>query len=201
MTDRPFTRRDFLKWAGAAGAAAGGAGAFKLLESLRGKTQDTGQLKNADSGRPKEESLTEEQIGDIRVFHTNDAEHRPVSFIKTNDEQVFFDADALRQAKAKAEQTNERQLAAFVKLGEFPERPARWSNKELVRSLPDDIVSTEELAQQGIEVIPAESVEFYIRRGAFDQGSLLERYQVGSRHRLIIAMVDSVGLTQEALLD
>lgn len=71
----------------------------------------------------------------------------------------------------------------------------------LSKEKPEDVLTKEELAQRGIEIIQTEEVKLHIRPGAFKKGALLEAFTPSGKRNLIIALVDTSRLKLEDFED
>lgn len=94
--------------------------------------------------------------------------------------------------------TNKKNLSETKPLDE---PPVSIPEKPIITELPKDVVSKEELAQRGIEIVGAGEIKLSFREGAFEEGGLLEDFRSNGDHKLVIITTDSPTLSPFAFDD
>lgn len=71
-------------------------------------------------------------------------------------------------------------------------------NHPFLTELPDDVLSEEELAERGVEIIQGNQAKLFIRSGAFREGQVLEGYSKDGR-KLRIVNIESIALFRQGI--
>ncbi len=114
-----------------------------------------------------------------------------------------FDQQEMETALRTAQETGQVTIAAAHQLTvEYPDTETpEQETAETPTHIPEDILSQEELAHHGIEILSPQSLRLHLRPAAFDPGEALEQYQPESDQRLTIIVVDKPSLAAEHFQD
>lgn len=151
-----------------------------------------------------------ESIADVISVTPDFEESEKVEFILGQDQipniALFRDGSSLQLDRNKvltSLETAKRSGMPQVIDGQVASIPT-WKEKEAQGiprfSLPDDVVSEQDLSEKGIKIIQPDNTHLYIRESAFMQGGPLETFNIGKRN-LTIVLVDGPTPTEQFMKD
>ncbi len=164
-------------------------------------------------GREPERPRVTEKIlpQGVKLFINH--EGLPIALVTPDGNSVRYDLDKMRETRDKSISLHEPEPIDAIKLSsldipdevsvdELPQTVASSVSpaKPETLSLPQDVLSSEELLQKGIEIIQAKSTNLYIRSGAFEKGEPLSGIR-STRRKMTIALLDAPIVNRAALSD
>lgn len=211
--EKLHTRRDILTGAAIAGAGLLAVNRFQVANNLI-QIFDA-QDKKAPPPRIEVEREIVSWIEDKQApWPTSikvgvDAEGIPVKSILPDGTEVGINGVEARRVRELAKQTHEPEM---VQILQFPAKEELGSDIEiddkffeptrehpLVEQIPDDVLSNEELAKRGINIINTNKVNLSIRKSEFEEGGSLHNFR-GS-HNMTLILVDGAVVVEELLED
>ncbi|PJE63788.1 hypothetical protein COU89_01400 [Candidatus Roizmanbacteria bacterium CG10_big_fil_rev_8_21_14_0_10_45_7] len=182
----PVTRKNLLR--GILG------GTLAALLRSAGSVQAPSNLNLSDEefqNRPKSSEEKTKIITHETLSVSLDEENIPLSYTVDGIEHIFTPEEKLQflDAKKHAVELNEVEPIKYIPFTvdqptqkvESEENPAQPVTTEL----PTDILSKEELKERGVSVVTShkkDAAQFYIRKGAFEAGGILEPLALYNQH-------------------
>lgn len=195
----PMSRRQFLRITATAGAV-GLLSAVGCAPSTESGTQPI-TVPTETSEVPSEEIVFDHQ--GVRVWADTQTK-LPIRWQDGSGKSGSFDKDLLLSKKEAALKDSDIRLATSQRV-DVPrsgsvltiESPAE-NTKDT--ELPSDVLSEEKLRTYGVEVIPGNTVELFLREDAFAPGGILEEFREGDK-KLQIVLVDEAVISPLSLDD
>ncbi len=119
----------------------------------------------------------------------------PVRWIDWHGNPHEFDLGAMRTLKEKAIVSGEPEIIELIPFEAEVKTSSTSSHFEkahpILKELPDDVMSDEELEARGVKIVQADRTKFYIRKGAFEDGQPLAGVRKNDPNRtLTIVLFD-----------
>ena len=126
----------------------------------------------------------------------------PAKYIFEDGREVKFDMEEVGKIREKALSSGESEIVSMVLLDNAIQNPKtsylmRDNNYSLdhpkTAELPKDVLSEDELMDRGVTVFQAENItNFYIRKGAFEEGAILANFNHTGKELKILILDGSV---------
>lgn len=116
----------------------------------------------------------------------------PISYKTLDGKIVKLDRNKLLEVRKKALANKEPEVFDIIPEQEVKKVSSPSNSKEhpVKKDLPEDVLSTDELAKRGIEIMQADNTDLYIRKGAFEKGEALADYASG-KYRMKIVLLNA----------
>ena len=136
------------------------------------------------------------------IIVTIDKEGLPVEYVLPDGKKVSFDKELVKKLRKKAISSKEPEIISLIEdTGRTSKSKDELSRERpKVSELPKDILSEEELAKRGINIVQADNTNLYLREGAFAEGNPLAVFNSGDR-KLTIVLVNGPFLADEFMKD
>jgi|WetSurMetagenome_2_1015567.scaffolds.fasta_scaffold05765_3 hypothetical protein len=153
----------------------------------------------------------------INVAFDKDNSEIPVKYkipadFPTEGEEVFLDKNTVKNIRDKAVSSGEPQIFAILPRelqtpwvyysDNSTENPKHKLEHPVLSNLPEDVLSEQELAANGVKIIQSDKTNLYIRKQAFDEGGPLAELAKGhGSEKLTIVLIDSPFVDREFMKD